>query len=156
MFYAGALGATLAVGIIAAFVLGDVAASNTSSPKTWVAIVDIVAAGLLLGWVLRVVRRPVDPEKLDGMLAQISKVCVPSPVIVIIGAGAAGSREPGAFIPIALKTISETDPTAPAEYIVNWLFFSLVSLLPLRVSRSSCCSSPEPAPNACSSRCGTG
>jgi len=29
------------------------------------------------------------------------------------------------------KTISETDPSA-ADYIVNWLFFSLVSLLPLR------------------------
>ena len=128
MFYAGALGATLAVGIIAACVLGDVAASHTSSPKTWVAIVDIVAAALLLGWVWRVVRRPVDPKKLDGMIAQMSKVAS-SPVIVIIGAGAALAN-PGAFIPIALKDISETDPSA-VQYIVDWLFFSLVSLLPL-------------------------
>ena len=128
MFYAGALGATLAVGVIAAFVLGDIAASSTSSPKTWVAIVDIVAAVLLLGWVWRVMRRPVDPKKLDRMIAQMSKVAS-SPMIVIIGAGAALAN-PGAFIPIALKTISETDPSA-AEYIVNWLFFSLVSLLPL-------------------------
>ena len=40
------------------------------------------------------------------------------------------SRIPGGFIPIALKDISETRPEPP-EYIVGWLFFSLVSLLPL-------------------------
>ena len=44
-FYIGALTATLAVGVAAAFVLGDVAASETpSQPKTWVAILDVVAA----------------------------------------------------------------------------------------------------------------
>ena len=128
LFYAGALGATLAVGIVAAFVLGDVAASSTSSPKTWVAIVDIVLALLLLAWVWRVIRRPVDPKKLDGMIAQMSKIAS-SPVIAIIGAGAALAN-PGAFIPIALKDISETDPSA-TQYIVDWVFFSLVSLLPL-------------------------
>ena len=37
---------------------------------------------------------------------------------------------PGGFIPIALKTISETDPTA-AGYCVDWLFFTLASILPL-------------------------
>ena len=37
---------------------------------------------------------------------------------------------PGAFIPIALKTISETDPSA-GGYALQWLFFALVSLLPL-------------------------
>ncbi|MGZ4369779.1 MAG: GAP family protein [Gaiellaceae bacterium] len=127
-FYLGAFTATLAVGIVAAFVLGDVAASSTSSPKTWVAIVDIVAAFLLLAWVWRVIRRPVDPKKLDGMIAQMSKVAS-SPVIAIVGAGAALAN-PGAFIPVALKDISETNPSA-AQYIVDWIFFSLVSLLPL-------------------------
>ena len=34
------------------------------------------------------------------------------------------------FIPIALKTISETDPSTWG-YAVQWLFFALVSLLPL-------------------------
>ena len=34
------------------------------------------------------------------------------------------------FIPIALKTISETDPST-FGYAVQWLFFTLVSLLPL-------------------------
>jgi hypothetical protein len=131
LFYAGALGATLAVGVVAAFVLGDVAASSTSSPKTWVAIVDIVAALLLLAWVWRVIRRPVDPKRIDGMIAQMSKVAS-SPVIVIIGAGAALAN-PGAFIPIALKDISETNPSA-AQYVVDWVFFSVVSLLPLALA----------------------
>ena len=55
-----------------------------------------------------------------------------SPVIAIVGAGAALAN-PGAFIPIALKDISETDPSA-TEYIVDWVFFSLVSLLPLAIA----------------------
>ncbi len=37
------------------------------------------------------------------------------------------------FIPIALKTISETDPST-FDYAVQWLFFTLVSLLPLLVA----------------------
>ena len=128
LFYVGALGATLAVGVIAAFVLGNRAASSTSSPKTWVAIVDIVAAVLLFVWVVRVVRRPVDRAKTDRMVAQIGKVAS-SPTIVIVGGGATLAN-PGGFIPIALKDISETNPSA-AQYIVDWVFFSLVSLLPL-------------------------
>ena len=40
---------------------------------------------------------------------------------------------PLAGVPLALKDISETDPSA-TEYIVNWLFFSLVSLLPLAIA----------------------
>ena len=39
-FYVGALTATLAVGVAAAFVIGDVAASKGSTPKTWVAIIE--------------------------------------------------------------------------------------------------------------------
>jgi hypothetical protein len=34
---------------------------------------------------------------------------------------------PGAFIPLALKTISEQDPSS-APYVVDWLFFTLVAL----------------------------
>jgi uncharacterized membrane protein len=131
LFYLGALTATLAIGVVAAFVLGDIAASDTSSPKTWVAIVDVVAAVFLLGWSLRMLRRPVDPKKLDGMVARVSKVAS-SPAIAIVGAGAALAN-PGGFIPIALKDISETDPSA-VGYIVEWVFFSVVSLLPLSVA----------------------
>src|SRR4029450_11070930 len=67
-FSLGPLTATLAIGVVAAFVLGDVAASSDpSSPKTWVAIVDIVAAGLRLALVARVMRRPPNPERTAGM-----------------------------------------------------------------------------------------
>ena len=131
-FYLGALTATLAVGVIAAFVIGDVAASKTpSQPKTWVAIVDIVAAIVLAVWTVRVLRRPPDQKRVEGMVAQMSKVAS-SPVIAIIGAGAALAN-PGAFIPLALKDISETHPST-TQYIVAWVFFSLVSLLPLAVA----------------------
>ena len=131
-FYLGALTATLGIGVVAAFVLGDVAASSDpSSPKTWVAIVDIVAAVFLLALVARVMRRPPNPERTAGMIEQVSKV-TDSPVIAVVGAGAALAN-PGAFIPIALKDISETDPSA-TEYIVQWLFFSVVSLLPLAIA----------------------
>ena len=131
-FYIGALTATLSIGIVAAFVLGDAAASSDpSSPKTWVAIVDIVAALLLLVFALRVVRKPVDPRKTEAMMARMGKLAS-SPVIAILGAGAALAN-PGAFIPLALKDISETDPSA-IQYIVDWIFFSLASLLPLAIA----------------------
>jgi hypothetical protein len=132
LFYVGALTATLAVGVIAAFVLGDAAASEQpSSPKTWVAVLDVIFAVLILGWVLRVLRRPPNPERTASMVAQMSRVAS-SPAIAVVGAGAALAN-PGAFIPIALKDISELDPSA-TQYIVNWIFFSLVSLLPLALA----------------------
>jgi hypothetical protein len=132
LFLVGALGATLGIGLVAAFVLGDVAASSTPShPKTWVAIVDIAAAVLIVGWVIGRLRRPPDPKRIQGMIDQMSKVAS-SPAIAIVGAGAALAN-PGAFIPIALKTISETDPSK-AGYVVDWVFFSVVSLLPLIVA----------------------
>ena len=128
-FFLGAYSATLAIGVVAAFVIGDLAASDTpSQPKTWVAILDIVFAVLLLLWVVRALRRPPNPEKIDGMVAQMSKVAS-SPIIAIIGAGAALAN-PGGFIPIALKDISETNPST-TQYIVDWLFFATMSLLPL-------------------------
>jgi hypothetical protein len=131
-FYLGALGATLGIGVVAAFVLGDAAADRTpSTPKTWVAIVDLVAGGVLLLLVFRALRKPRGPKRTESMLAQMQKVAS-SPAVAIVGAGAALAN-PGAFIPIALKDISELDPSA-SEYIVDWVFFSLVSLLPLAVA----------------------
>ena len=132
LFYLGALTATLAVGIAAAFVLGDAAASShPSSPKTWVCIFDIVAGTLLIGWVVARLRRPRDPKREEAMVAQMSKVAS-SPAVAIVGAGAALAN-PGAFIPIALKTISQTNPTA-AGYAAQWVAFAVVSLLPLLVA----------------------
>jgi threonine/homoserine/homoserine lactone efflux protein len=65
------------------------------------------------------------------MADQVSKVAS-SPWIAIAGAGAALAN-PGGFIPIAMKDISETNPDT-AKYIVEWVFFSAVSLLPLAVT----------------------
>jgi hypothetical protein len=131
-FYLGALSATLLVGVVAAFVLGDVAASKTpSSPKTWVAILDLVAAGAILGWVAVIARRPPNPARAAAMIEQMNTLATAS-VAAIAGAGAALAN-PGAFIPLALKDISETDPSA-AGYIVDWVFFALVSLLPLALA----------------------
>jgi uncharacterized membrane protein len=127
-FYLGALSAMLAIGVIAAFVLGNAAASHTSTPKTWVAVVDVIAGALLLVYVWRVVRRPVDPQKAASMVARMGKVAS-SPAIAIIGAGAALANA-GGFIPLALKAISEKDPSA-AGYLGYWVAFTLVSLLPL-------------------------
>ena len=128
-FYLGALTATLAVGVLAAVVLGDAAASDTpSTPRTWVAVVDVVAAALLLMWAVRLWRKPFGPEQQQGMVDQVAKVAS-SPAVAVIGAGAMLAN-PGAYIPIALKTISETDPSATG-YVTQWLFFALVSLLPL-------------------------
>ena len=119
LFYTGALTATLAVGVAAAFVLGDIAASETpSSPKTWVAVVNLAAGGLLLLWVARTARRPYDPTKVAAMVDRMSGV-VSSRWLAVLGAGALLAN-PGLFIPIALKAISETDPTT-AGYALQWL-----------------------------------
>jgi Sap, sulfolipid-1-addressing protein len=131
-FYLGALTATLVVGIVAAFVLGNAAAdSSPSTPKTWVAIVDVAAALILVAWVVRALRRPADPKRAASMVAQIGKVA-DSPAVAVVAAGATLAN-PGGFIPIALKTISELNPST-AQYAIDWLFFALVSLLPLSVA----------------------
>jgi Sap, sulfolipid-1-addressing protein len=131
-FYAGALGATLGIGVVAAFVLGNAAADHTpGTPKTWVAIFDVVAGVLLIAWVVSRLRRPPDSKRLASMIDQMQKVAS-SRAVAIVGAGAALAN-PGAFIPIALKNISELNPSA-GQYVVDWLFFSLVSLLPLAIA----------------------
>ncbi len=130
-FYLGALSATLAIGIVAAFVIGDVAASHKSTPKTWVAVIDVVAGALVVLFAVRLATRPPDPKRVDAAMARMAKVAT-APALAILGAGAALAN-PGGFIPLALKAISETDPNA-AQYIALWVVFSLVSILPLAVA----------------------
>src|SRR3954464_12924421 len=67
-FYVGALTATLAIRVAAAFVLGDVAASDDADPKTWVAIVDVVAGVAILAWVVKALRRPPNQARVQGMI----------------------------------------------------------------------------------------
>jgi hypothetical protein len=141
-FYLGAFGVTLIIGVIAAFVLGNAAASpKPNTPKTWVAIVDLVAGAAVLFFVVRSLRKPRDPKRVAGMIDQMGKVAS-SPVIAIIAAGATLAN-PGAFIPLALKDISETNPSA-AQYVVEWVAFALVSLLPLSAALVALAIAREP------------
>jgi hypothetical protein len=96
-----------------------------------VAVLDVVAAVVLLGLVVHYMRRPRNEARTQGMVDQVSKVSS-SRAVAIVGAGAALAN-PGAFIPLALKQISELDPST-VEYIVDWVFFSVVSLLPLALA----------------------
>jgi threonine/homoserine/homoserine lactone efflux protein len=65
------------------------------------------------------------------MVARMGRIAS-SPAIAIVGAGAALAN-PGGFIPIALKDISQLNPST-GQYIVDWFFFAVVSLLPLLVA----------------------
>ena len=129
LFYLGAVTATFAIGVLAAVVLGDALADKApSTPKTWVAVLDVVLAVLLFGVVVWALRRPPNRERTASAVAQMSKVAS-SRAIAIVGAGAALAN-PGAFIPIALKTISELDPSL-AQYVADWVFFTVLAVLPL-------------------------
>jgi Sap, sulfolipid-1-addressing protein len=127
-FFLGAFGATIAVGVAAAFVIGDVASSDKSTPKTWVAVLDVVLALAIFVFAGSRLRRPVDPRTTRAMIERTEKVAS-SPAVAIVGAGAVLAN-PGAFIPIALKAISESHPTH-AEYAIEWVAFTTISLLPL-------------------------
>ena len=129
-FFLGAFGLTVVIGVVAAVVLGDAASSpkGSSEPPTWVAVFDVVAALLLLFYVIRALRRPRDPRRTADAIKKMSKVSS-SPAIAIVAAGATLAN-PGGFIPIALKEISQLKPSA-GEYIGVWLGFAVVSLLPL-------------------------
>ena len=129
LFYLGALTATLAVGVAAAFVLGDSAASHSSTPKTWVAVFDVVAGVLLLVWV---VRRPATaaergqdeehdrPDDQGRGVARRSRSSGPAPC----------SRTPAPSSRSRSRRSPRRNPSA-TEYVVEWVFFSVVSLLPL-------------------------
>jgi len=128
-FYLGAFLVTVAIGVAAAFVVGDAAAPHANGErKTWVSIFDLVAGAALLVYVARTWRRPIAEKTTRGMVEKMSAVAS-SPWIAVFAAGATLAN-PGGFIPLALKAISETDPTTTG-YAVAWLVFTVVSLLPL-------------------------
>ena len=131
-FYLGALTATLAVGVAAAFVhrrRRGVRHAVAARRRGWQSL-DVARGGLLLLWVVDLRRQPYGPRE-AGTCRQDGQRRVVA-VDRRVGAGAMLAN-PGTFIPIALKTISETDPRAP-RLRVEWLFFALVSLLPLLVA----------------------
>jgi Sap, sulfolipid-1-addressing protein len=131
-FYLGAFLVTIAIGIVAAFVLGDVAApSSNGQRKTWVSVFDLIAGVVLLVYVARTWRRPIAEKTTKGMVEKMSSVAS-SRWIAVFAAGATLAN-PGGFIPLALKAISETNPTT-AGYIAAWLAFTVASLLPLSLA----------------------
>lgn len=141
-FYAGAFGVTIVIGVLAAFVLGNAAAAKEpSTPKTWVAIFDLLAGAFIAVYVWRMLRRPVRPERTEAAIERMSRVAS-SPAIAILAAGATLAN-PGGFIPLALKDISELNPSA-AEYVLLWLAFTVVSLLPLLVAVVMLAIAPDP------------
>jgi hypothetical protein len=143
-FFLGAYGATLLIGVLAAVVLGNAAAPANSSeqPPTAVAILDIVFGVLLLAWVVRALRRPADPKRIADTVEKMSAVAS-SPAVAIVAAGATLAN-PGGFIPIALKSISQANPST-AEFIVLWAAFGLIALLPLVLSLIALAVAPERA-----------
>lgn len=131
-FLLGAFLATLAVGVLAAFVIGDVASSpNPSTPKTWVAVLDLAFGLLVAAYAVKLLRSPPPQKTVDAAIERMSKVAS-SPWVAVVAAGAMLAN-PGGFIPIALKDISETKPDA-TQYILLWLAFTVVALLPLIVA----------------------
>lgn len=131
-FFLGAFTVTIAIGVAAAFVLGDVAAPSSSGErKTWVSVFDVVAALCLFAYVARTWRTPISEKTTESMITRITTVAS-SPWIAVFAAGATLAN-PGGFIPLALKSISETDPSR-SGYAVSWLFFTIASLLPLGVA----------------------
>jgi uncharacterized membrane protein len=127
-FYLGAFTATIAVGVAAAFVLGDAATASASGTRQWVAVFDVIAGSLLVLYVARRARRPRDPMQEQRMIEKMRAV-TSSSIVGIFGAGAALAN-PGAFIPIALKAISQLDPSA-SMYLGLWTAFTVIALLPL-------------------------
>jgi uncharacterized membrane protein len=127
-FYVGGLGVTLLVGVVAAFVLGNAAASHGSTPKTWVSVITLVAGLLVLVYSVRLFRGPGDSEQMARISERMSKVAsAPAPAIVAAGAALAN---PGIFMLLAAKSISQLDPST-AQYLLDWALFALVALIPL-------------------------
>ena len=109
-FFLGAFTATLAIGVIAAFVLGDAASppAGTSTP-TWVAILDVVLAVLLFVFAGRRITKPVDPEETQGMIEKMSGIAS-SPAIAAGSSTRLGRAQLGSGL---LSTILGRRKTLP-------------------------------------------
>jgi hypothetical protein len=131
-FYLGGLGATLGIGVIAAFAIGNVAASHTSTPKTWVSVVTTAAGVAVLAYVVYLVvrlagRRP-DENQMASTEERMNKVAG-APPLSILAAGAVLAN-PGVFMLLAAKNISQLDPST-IQFVLDWALFAVVALLPL-------------------------
>ncbi len=117
--------------MLAALVLGDAAASPTSTPKTWVSIFNVLAGVAILAYVAWAVWRKSDPQKTAATVARIRELDHASPLTVVaVGAVLANA---GILMVVALKDISQLDPST-LQYILDWTLLALVLLLPLGVA----------------------
>ena len=132
LFYVGGLGVTLLIGVIAALVVGNVAAAPTSTPKTWVSVVTALAGALVLGYaVWLLVHRRTGRDQIVRVAERMNDVAAaPAPAIIAAGAALAN---PGVFMLLAAKSISQLDPNT-AQYVFDWALFAVVALLPLAVA----------------------
>ena len=131
LFYLGGLAVTLFIGVVAAFALGNRAASHTSTPKTWVSIVTILAGVAVLVYGVRLVVRQADPGQTARLSERMDKVAsAPVPAVILAGAALAN---PGIFMLVAAKSISQLDPST-AQYVLDWVLFTVVALLPLGIA----------------------
>ena len=132
-FYLGGFGTTLAVGVLAAFVIGDSSASTTSTPKKGVSVAFLIAGTLLLVYVALLLLRPADDarDQIARTTERMSKVASAPPLAIVV-AGAALAN-PGLFMLIALTNISQLNPST-AQFVLDWILFALVALLPLGVA----------------------
>jgi hypothetical protein len=132
LFYVGGLGVTLLIGVIAALVVGNVAASPTSTPKTWVSVVTTVAGALVLGYAMwLLLHRRTGHDQTGAVAERMNKVAAaPAPTIIAAGAALAN---PGVFMLLAAKSISQLDPST-AQYFLDWALFAIVALLPLAIA----------------------
>lgn len=127
-FYVGGAGTTLLVGVLGALLLGGQLASPSSETRTGVLVFDVIAGTLLLLYAARMVRRPSGPAQTARNLERMNSIAG-APAITIVAAGALLANA-GPFMLVALKTISELGPTR-WQYILDWLLFTIVSMLPL-------------------------
>jgi hypothetical protein len=129
LFYVGGLGVTLIIGVIAALVVGSVAASSTSAPKTWVSVVTTLAGALVLGYALwLLMQRRAGQDQTAAVAERMNRVAsAPAPTIIAAGAALAN---PGVFMLLAAKSISQLDP-GTTQYFLDWALFAIVALLPL-------------------------
>jgi hypothetical protein len=129
LFYVGGLGVTLFIGVIAALVVGNVAASPSSTPKTWVSVVTTLSGALVLGYaVWLLLHRRTGSDQMVRVAERMNRVAAaPAPAIIAAGAALAN---PGVFMLLAAKSISQLDPST-AQYFLDWALFALVALLPL-------------------------
>jgi hypothetical protein len=96
-----------------------------------VAVLDVAGAVALVWYGVRSLLRPGPSAWMQSGVERMQGV-VSSSTAAIFGAGALLAI-PGAFIPLVLKAISETDPSH-LGFVAEWVVFTIVAFLPLTLA----------------------